>query len=156
MTATTLTRPTIPDHGLAQEGIRSTAAVPTGRVEPPPTQLGRTSPRDKVEAAWALARRAVGYAAEQVPMAEAARRLVADAAVDPVTLRLAGDYLSFRTVTDNLYEQVTALFMVEDAERLLPKLARRQAWRDRLRRTVPRVAGGCSRLVRQKMGGVGR
>lgn len=120
----------------------ATGAAPVRDLQRPPTQLGETSPTDKVQAAWALALRAVGYAAEQRPLGQASRCLVADAVGDPLVLRLATDYLSLTAVTDNRHDQVTALFMVENAQRDLPRLLRRKAWRNRIAAIVGRVSLG--------------
>lgn len=100
----------------------------TGRgvLKRPLTLRGLRAPEESLKAAWTLARRAVYYAAEDVPVVEAGRALSADVGQDRELLALVRDVLSFAAVTREPKTKMRALLAVEEARaRLIRKRRRR-------------------------------
>lgn len=126
MTATVLDRFQVP----ARPETRCEPTAGSRDVERPPTLFGRQSDRELVEAGYDLARRAIGYALEDVPLRDAISSVVQEAP-SRGALRIAFDYLAYVRFEDvPRSTQVQALFLVEDARsaydrRSVPVLARR-------------------------------
>ena len=108
MTATVLDRVNFP------QAVRE-AVVGSRDLERPPTLFGQQSELQVVRAGYDLARRAIGYALENVPLRDAVGALVAEAP-SPEALQMAFDYLAYTKFEDvPRSEQVEAFFLIEDA-----------------------------------------
>jgi hypothetical protein len=111
MTATVLDRFDVPVGPEARS--QPTAGSPS--LERPPTLFGHESDDELVRSGYDLARRAIGYALEDVPLGRAVAALV-DEAPSRDALRMAFEYLAYMRFEDvPTSEQVDAFFLVEDA-----------------------------------------
>lgn len=127
MTATVLDREHLPRSSEPVVGSRN--------LERPPTLFGRESDWDVVQAGYDIARRAIGYAMENVALPDAIASLAEDAP-SPDALRMAFDYLAYTRFEDvPRSEQVEAFFIVEDARAAYDRRSRtgraqrlRSAW----------------------------
>lgn len=95
--------------------MRNEPVVGTGDLVRPPTLFGRQSDEELARSGYDLARRAVGYALEGVPLRDAVATVAREAPSRP-SLRMAIDYLAFVRFEDvPRGAQVEALCLVEDA-----------------------------------------
>lgn len=116
------------------------AGTPTKPVAVPPTLRARQAAAEQLGVACRLARRAISYAAEQVPAGAAETSLVAAAEGRSEILDLAADYLGYTDMADNLTDQVSALFMVEHARNQLAPGRSQHLWRSLAGQLVQRLA----------------
>lgn len=111
MTATVLDR-------VGSPGVSETQREPvvgSRDLDRPPTLFGEQSDPDVVHAGYDLARRAIGYALENVPLRDAIGALVTETPSRDA-LHMAFDYLAYTRFDDvPRSEQVEAFFLVEDA-----------------------------------------
>jgi hypothetical protein len=110
----------IVDHSMIRAAagvISGPSAHPQGPavdLARPPTLFGRQSPSSVAEDGHRLARQAIGYQLENVPLKEAVDELLAQVPQRDA-LQMAHDYLAYTPFEAPLSTQVDALFLVEDA-----------------------------------------
>lgn len=114
----------------------------------PPTVLGQRSPWPLVEKGHDLAREAIGYCLEKVPLAEAVTKLTPERR-DRAEVQIAHDYLACTRFDVPLDKQVDALFVIEDALNRLDEIAaaRERRLTGRLRHAVHALSAWCRRTI---------
>jgi len=120
---------------------------PGTEIERPPTMFGKDSPWQLVVAGHAAARRAIGFALEQVGLDAATDILRRTYSRDE--LRMAFHFLAWTRFDVALSEQVNALFLIEDALNHTERVHRRSRLAalaaeaaDKLRERWDRVRSG--------------